>query len=228
MSIVKKAVVATTTGLAALALAGPVSAETAKAVLNAGWSAYCSGNKPMGDCDLVEKTFTNTVDKVKITVTQGNSYCARSISEVYVDGQNHPSRRIGDWQQEPLTITLPPGSHNIKLNLRALGTCKEGVAPVMTGNLLVEELQPDPKVVDPSIKRRVESDTNVWTAPSDQGGRQLFNDDGSPLFLAVGDLVTGLESTCTKQTWCSGSNPKIPLPGNRGWFWGGDIDAPGG
>ena len=224
-SIARTAVVVTTTGFAALALAGPVLAETAKAVLSEGWSVDCSGGKPMGDCDLVERSFSNTVDKVKISVTQGNSYCAQSIAEIYVDGQNHPSRRIGTWQQEPLTITVPPGHHQIKLNLRTLGNCKDGVPPVMTGNLLVEELVPDAPVV-PAQGVAVTADTDIYDKPSDQGGQPIRGADGEKLFLTAGVDVVVPVGACTKETWCTVRIPRVAYTYTTFAVWGGNLDVP--
>jgi hypothetical protein len=236
VSLARTAVISTSAGFVALTLAGPVSAETAKAVFNGGWSVDCSGGKPMGDCDLVERSFTNAVDKLKISVTQGNSFCAQSIAEIYVDGQNHPSRRIGTWQQEPLTISVTPGYHQIKLNLRSLGSCKDGVPPAMTGNLLVEELVPDTQTPDRPVKSlrgvpavvQAPQGVDVYDAVNVPDGvatktGTLADGSGVTVLGVCGDTADQVNpearpSQLTANKWCRVEGPAVPNGG--GFIWG--------
>jgi hypothetical protein len=70
----------------------------------------------------------------------------------------------------------------------------------------------------------VESATDVWTKPSHEGGEKVIV-NGEPLFLEPGDVVT-LAAPCTRKTWCTVSNPKIP--GGTGAVWGGQLRVPEG
>jgi hypothetical protein len=109
-----------------------------------------------------------------------------------------------------------------------LSDCKDGVPTVLSGHLQVDASQPPVKDIGtPKTFANVRSDTDVYNKPQHEGGEVVIV-DGQPLFLVANvDQVT-LVGECTKKTWCTVRNPKIPLANNTGAVWGGDLEVPEG
>lgn len=147
-----------------------------------------------------------TGDQVSIRVNYDNGQYQGYIGEVGDDAKLHG-----------VTQNNQPNESNIRWDTVFPISCAEAAAP--------PQKAPPEKAQNIAT---VESDTDVWTAPKDKGGKQIFNDDGSPLFLSNGEVLTSLEAGCTKETWCVGVNPKIPTAGNKGAVWGGQVTVPAG
>jgi hypothetical protein len=80
-----------------------------------------------------------------------------------------------------------------------------------------------PAPVTPSVN--VVTDTDVFDKPSHEGGKVILDVNGQRLFLDAGVDQVKLVGGCTKQTWCTVTNPRIPRPNNTGAVWGGHLEV---
>jgi hypothetical protein len=139
-SIAQTAVIATATGVAVLAFAGPASAEQKTLIYDIVIS-QCRGGD---DCDLVQLPFaaetgSQTVQFSNIPSNHTND-CARAVAEFYLDGQRLQSRFVGPgWEQPPFTINAAPGKHALGVRIISQSDCKTGDATRYTAHLRVWE-----------------------------------------------------------------------------------------
>lgn len=138
--IARGAVVATVTGVAVVAFAGPALAEQKTLIFD----YVTSQCRTADDCDLVQKPFTaetgsQTVQFSNVPSNHTND-CARAVAEFYLDGQRLQSRYVGPgWEQPPFAINAAPGSHSLGVRIISQSDCKTGDGKSYTAHLRVWE-----------------------------------------------------------------------------------------
>jgi hypothetical protein len=146
-TITRTAMVATATGFAALAFAGPASA--APLVINKYIEVPHCAQVGSELCPQVPGvTFDNHAKSVNVNFTANANHCSDIIAHVMVDGREWGSNTVGPSQNDGgYEIPLSPGTHTIGIKAEGVdGGCNPaGVGPDATlsawgGMLHVEEL----------------------------------------------------------------------------------------
>lgn len=197
-STARTAMTVTAVGVAAITFAAPALAD--RTVASQDFAVDCGG----GTCE-VQVPFSMTDKLATINATQSDFYCARSIAFYNVDGRDLGSQRVGGgWQQAPVQQNLGPGNHTLRVTFKSLGDCKDGVAPVLSGRVQVDEKPMPVKDIgtpkapggEPAQSVTVPLDTDVYDAPDGNGTRLGALDGGEGQTVALGPIG------CRPDQWC--------------------------
>jgi hypothetical protein len=231
-SIARAAVIATMTGVVALALAGPAPAAPGKILVDQDIGGDC-----LQDCLIYTVDFTTMARELSVAVTSPGTYgCARALVEIQLDGQNQGLRRVGPgWEQPPLVVQvgtggeIEPGSHDIQTRFQNLADCKEGQPNGYKGHLQVVEVlevqAPPPPVTTPMTTPKaptatVNADVDVYNVKNEpDGAGQVVG----ILRAEPRPQKVELVGSCAPRSWCQVTGPNVP--GGTGWVWG-HLDLP--
>jgi hypothetical protein len=211
-AIGQTAILASATGLAALTLAGPASADVTTEVLARPiFVNPCPSGHPV--CGAPQQVqFTTTKEHVKVDFTKVASLCPDYNVEGTLDGRSQPIPAAD--------VPLAPGNHTLTLDARfAPGGCKgqwEGGASAWGGRLVISEFSVR-KVGKAPGTAKVIGDVEVYNRTDGPGKHQIG-------ILRVGQQVPLIEP-CSFDAFCHVSVPE--MEGGSGYAWAPGLLQPG-
>jgi hypothetical protein len=202
--IARTAVVATTTGFAALALAGPASAAPYTTVINQDIGADCREDY----CPPQVVNFTTTRDNVRIAFASKGGNCAVAVAFIEIDGQSHPSRFVApSGGQPPFEMGLAPGFHTIATTFGALHDCTAEPAG-FRGHLQIDEFTIRPLGKPPPAQA---PNPGQAGRPNDRDSDGLFDADETNVYGTNPDVAdTDGDGSDDGQEVFDGTNPLDP------------------
>jgi hypothetical protein len=219
-AVVRAAVVASATALAALGLAGPASADSTTVFDSPVGVGGCPGAPPEPCGKPLELPFTTTQPTVDITFKRvPNTGCPFFRVHGYIDG---PVGTIPwpepdpNWSSVAAEMQLAPGNHTLNLD----ATCPSGAFSTWGGHLSITDFTktgapaaPAPAATTPAAT--VTGDVDVYESVDPQTGGVnklgiLFSNNQTQQVQVVGP--------CKKDDWCRVSGTAVPS--GSGMVWG--------
>lgn len=207
-AIAQTAVLASATGLAALTLAGPASADIYSEVLARPiFVNPCPSGHPL--CGAPQQVqFTTTKDHVKVEFAKVASLCPDYNVEGTLDGQSQPIPAAD--------IAVNPGNHTMTVEARfAPGGCQgswAGGAPAWGGRLVISEF---------SVRKVGKAPGGTASAARVIGDVDVYNKTDGPGKHKIGMLRAGqqvpLVEPCSFDAFCHVSVPS--MEGGNGFAW---------
>jgi hypothetical protein len=137
----RTALVVVTSGVAALALAGPASAVNLDQYIEVPQCQPATGQL----CPQVPTVNFSTQNErsIKVEFTGNRNGCSDIIAHIFFDGNEWGSNRVGPRQTDGgYEIPVTPGRHTIGVQAEGIeGGCNTGVVTAWGGTVHIESLQ---------------------------------------------------------------------------------------